>query len=44
MRIVCRPPTAERFADRETILALANADPPAGLIGYRARTPVGQVT
>jgi GNAT superfamily N-acetyltransferase len=83
MPIVCRPLTAERFADLESIFeargcsvargcwcmyyresgrqpsvpgktqkearkarlqALADADPPAGLIGYRGRTPVGWVT
>jgi GNAT superfamily N-acetyltransferase len=39
-----RPSDGQRRSAKEALRALAPADPPAGLLGYRGRTPVGWIS
>jgi ribosomal protein S18 acetylase RimI-like enzyme len=39
-----RPGDGQRRSAKEALRALADADPPAGLIGYRGKTPVGWIS
>jgi GNAT superfamily N-acetyltransferase len=39
-----RPGDGQRGSAKEALRALADQEPPAGLIGYRGRTPVGWVS
>ena len=39
-----RPGEVQRARSKEALLALAERDPPPGLIGYRGKTPVGWVS
>jgi GNAT superfamily N-acetyltransferase len=39
-----RPGDGQRRSAKEALQALAAADPPAGLLGYRGKTPVGWIS
>ena len=39
-----RPSDGQRRSAKEALHELASADPPAGLIGYRGKTPVGWIS